>query len=113
MRAGHAEPFGCAGERAEHLGALLHREAVLAEVGEFRMVGGDGGRIDHERVGSVEAGGGDEARVVFIMDVGPLLAELFRQFARGAVVAAHGDAFRQEVAFERAHADAAGTDEIC
>ena len=112
VRAGHAESFHRTGECSEHLGAFLYLKAVCAEPRQFFVVGGYGRRVDNKCVRTVTAGFGDGIGVVVVMDEGSLFAELLGEGAGCAVVAAHGDAFREEIAFEGAHADAAGSDEI-
>ena len=110
--AGHAQAAAAAGDEAQHLGALVQFEAVLAEPLQFGMFGGDGGRIDHERGVRPAAVVGDEVGVLFVVQAGPFGDELLGQRAGGAVIAGHLFAPCQEIADEGAHADAAGADEI-
>ena len=104
-------PLGT-GEHAQHLGPLLDFESVVAEIGQFLMGGRDGGRIDHQGRLLVTERSGDERRILLVMKGGPLADEFLGQLARRTVVTAHFLAFRQEVTDQRAHADAAGADEI-
>ena len=110
--AGYAEALHRTGERAEHLRTLLYFEAIRAEPCQLFVVGRYGRCVDNERVRTVTAGFGNCLGIIGVVDEGSLFAELFGEGAGGAVVAAHGDAFRDEITFEGAHSDAAGSDEI-
>lgn len=60
----------------------------------------------------VAAGVRNESGIVFIVDAGSLPAELFCELACRAVVAGYVHALREKVAYQRAHADAAGAYKI-
>ena len=76
MGACHAESLVGTGERAQHLGALLYLESLLAEEDQFLVVGGDGRGIDHETVVFVLAHVGDFRYILLVVDEHTLTFEL-------------------------------------
>ena len=99
-------------EVAEHLRALLYREAPAAEPLPFAMVGGYGGGIYHHRRFSVAECVGDERRVVLVVYRRALAREGVGQRRAGTVVAGHGASLVQEVTRQRAHSYAAYSQKI-
>ena len=112
MRSGHAQPLVGARKHAEHLGALLHIEAVGAEAGQLLVAFGYRRCVHHERRLAVAAGVGYLVHVLVIMEQHALLLQLRCQGGRSLVVTGHHHAPAQEVTGDGTHANAACTYEI-
>ena len=112
VSSGHAQPTHGLCECAQHLRTLLDGEAVAAEISQFRVVGRDGRRIDHQGVIFVAAHFGNQFGVVFIVNIDAFFSECFGESAGCTVISGHGFPHREEVTLECAHADAAGPHEV-
>ena len=90
----------------------MYVEAVFTEIGQFCMPLRHGGGIDHERACLVFALLRNKVDILFVVYLCSFRNQTFCQFARRTVVARYCLSFREEIAYQSAHADAAGTDEI-
>ena len=111
VRSRHAKPFLRLCDCTEHLCAFLDLESALAKPLQFAVVSRDGRCINHECAFGVATGCGNEFRIVFKVECDPFLFECVGQVRTGTIVAGHEAAELFEIAFESAHADAAGTEE--
>ena len=111
VRSRHAKSFLRLCERAEYLRAFLDLESAVVKPLQFAVVSRDGRCINHKRVFRVTTGCGNQFGIVFKVECDPFLSECVGQIRASTIVAGHEAAELFEIAFESAHADAAGTEE--
>ena len=72
----------------------------------------DGRGIDDQRLCRIGKVVGDQVHIVFIMNDGSFIVQLFRQTRRGLVVTGHLLSLRKEIADQGTHPDPAGSNKI-
>ena len=90
----------------------MYVETVFTEIGQFCMLLRHGGGIDHERACLVFALLRNKVDILFVVYLCSFRNQTFCQFARRTVVARYFLSFREEITYQRTHADTAGADEV-
>ncbi len=90
----------------------MYVETVFTEIGQFCMLLRHGGGIDHERACLVFALLRNKVDILFVVYLCSFRNQTFCQFARRTVVARYCLSFREEIAYQSAHADAADSQKI-
>ena len=90
----------------------MYVETVFTEIGQFCMLLRHGGGIDTSVLALSLHSSGIRSIILFVVYLCSFRNQTFCQFARRTVVARYCLSFREEIAYQSAHADAAGTDEI-
>ena len=111
VRARHTKSFFGLGECAEYLCTFVYFEATLAKPLQLAIVVRNGGCVNHECRFRIAAKLWNLFRIVFEMEDDAFFDERVGQCRWRAIIAGHVAADLFEVAFESAHADAAGTEE--
>ena len=112
MRTGHTQSPATVGNLTQYTGTLHHLETIPPEIAELRMVFWDGRGIDDQRLCRIGKVVGDQVHIVFIMNDGSFIVQLFRQTGRGLVVTGHLLSLRKEIAYQGTHPDPAGSNKI-
>ena len=93
MRAGNAESFAAAGNRAQYLGTFMYLETILPEIDQFGMFLRNGRGVHHQCAFLVLANLRDETGVFLIMYLCTFCNEMPGQFTRRTVISRHELAF--------------------
>ena len=112
MCSGSAHPTLSFCYYAKHLGSLLYCEAAILEQAPLPVVGRYCGGVHNECRFGVLAFCGDKVNILLKVKDCTLFNESVCEFAWCAVISAHKFSFVEEVSYERAHANAAGSQKI-
>ena len=112
MSAGNAKSLAAAGDGAQHLGAFVYLKTVFMKVRQLGMLLGDGRGVHNQCVSFVLAILRNKGDVFLVMYLCAFCNQVLGQRARRAVIPCYEFAFGKKIAYQRAHANAAGADEI-